>query len=276
MKTFISSLSRANCQVDSRGKRPRSAALVVCMVHAFATLLHAQSQAEPLAPLAFEVVSVKPSAPGSQGGIIRSLPGNQTYIATNVPLRLLMTVAYSVTDRQIAGGPDWINTSRFDITAKAEHPGSVDELHRMLQNLLEDRFQLKVTHEIRQLPVWALIVDKNGSKMPEHDLQDLNHPPMSLNDRGGLSGTNVSMNYFAFILSRLLDRNVINKTNLSAYYDVTLEFSLDRFDGANPAPNQEGPAIFTALREQLGLKLESDKGPVEFLVIERAEKPSGN
>lgn len=265
-------------RLDSPEKRPRSAALVMCMAQTFAILLHAQSQAAP--SLAFEVVSVKPSSPGAQGGIIRALPGNQTYIATNVPLRLLMTVAYSVTDRQIGGGPDWIDANRFDITAKAERPGTIDELHRMLQNLLEDRFQLKVHHETRQLPVWDLVVDKSGSKMREHDPQDLNHPPMSLNDRGGLSGSNVSMNYFAFILSRMLDRNVIDKTSLPAYYDVNLEFSSDRagpeFDVTSPVANPESPTIFTALREQLGLRLESDKGPVEFLVIEHAEKPSGN
>ncbi len=231
----------------------------------------------------FEVASVKPSAPGGRGGIIRPLPGNQTYMGNNITLRLMMTVAYSVTDRQIAGGPDWINTDRFDIMAKAERPGTTDELHRMLQAMIEDRFQLKVRRETREMPVWALTVDKGGPKMTEHDAADLDHPPFGPNKDGkrGTSGRNVKMDYFAFFLSRLLDRSVIDKTGLTKYYDVDLEFVPEgqpgpRPDGGDAPPLPEGPSIFTAVREQLGLKLESSKGPVEYLVIEHVEKPSAN
>jgi uncharacterized protein (TIGR03435 family) len=232
--------------------------------------------------LDFEVASVKPSAPGGRGGIVRPLPGNQTYIVQNMPLRLIMTVAYSVTDRQIAGGPDWIATDPFDITAKAGRSCTTDELHVMLQRLLEERFQLKVRHETRELPVWALVVDKGGPKLPPHDPGDLDHPPLGLGpNRRGLAGPNVNINYFAFVLSRLLDRNVIDRTGLTGYYDISLDFARDplpgpRLDGAEPVPAADSPNIFTALREQLGLRLESSRGPVEFLVIEHAQKPSAN
>jgi uncharacterized protein (TIGR03435 family) len=229
-------------------------------------------------PLAFEVASLKPSAPGGRGGIIRPQPGNQTYIGTNVSLRLMMTVAYSVTDRQISGGPDWVATDPFDVTAKAARPGTTDELHRMLQNLLEERFQLKVRRENRESPVWALVVDKGGPKLMEHDAQDLDHPPIRFT-RTGLEGRNVNMPYFAFMLSRILDRNVVDKTGLKPYYDTKLEFTPDRAGprvNGDDSPPPEGPTIFTALREQFGLKLESDKAPVEFLVIEHVEKPAGN
>jgi uncharacterized protein (TIGR03435 family) len=242
--------------------------------------IRAQSQIEAQAPLTFDVASVKPGAPGGRGGIIRSLPGNQTYHAENVPLRVLMTVAYTVTDRQISGGPSWISTDRFDIEAKAARPGTIDELHLMLQHLLEDRFHLKLRHETREQAVWVLTVDKGGSKMPVHDVTDKDYPPMALTARGHLTGSNATMNYFAFVLSRMMDRTVIDKTGLPARYDVNLEWTPDDSpsgpDGAASAANSDGPTIFAALPKQLGLRLESARGPVEFLVIEHAEKPTEN
>jgi len=234
--------------------------------------------------LSFDVASIKPSAPGLRGGIVRSLPGNQTYIARNMPLRMIMTVAYTVTDRQIAGGPDWIANEPFDIEAKAERPHSTDELHKMLQRLLEERFQLKVRREQRQLPVYALVVGNGSARLQEHDPEDIDHPPIGPGPNGrGLAGRNVSMPYFAFVLSRLLDRNVIDRTGLAGTYDLTLDYAREQAvrivgPGAAPAepPGPEGPTIFQALRSQLGLRLESAKGPVDFLVIERVERPSAN
>jgi uncharacterized protein (TIGR03435 family) len=227
--------------------------------------------------LMFEVASVKPAAPGARGGIIRQMPGNQRYLATNVPLRLIMTVAYSVTDRQISGGPSWVGTDPFDIDAKAARPVSSDDLHTMLAHLIEERFHLGIRHEQRELPVYELVVDKGGAKLTEHDAADLDHPPMG-GTAQGLAGTNVTMNYFAFVLSRNLDRNVVDKTGLTAHYDVKLDFSRELPPGVvrPDAAVAEGPTIFTALREQLGLKLVPAKGPVDFLVIEKAEKPSEN
>jgi uncharacterized protein (TIGR03435 family) len=191
-----------------------------------------------------------------------------------------MTVAYSVTDRQISGGPSWVGTDPFDIDAKAAKPGSSDDLHLMLAHLIEERFHLQIRHEQRDLSVYELVVDKGGPKLTEHDAADLDHPPMG-GTAAGLNGKNVTMNYFAFVLSRNLDRNVIDKTGLTAHYDVNLEFTREAPPGARlpngeAPPVGEGPTIFTALREQLGLKLVPAKGPVDFLVIEHAEKPSEN
>jgi uncharacterized protein (TIGR03435 family) len=200
-----------------------------------------------------------------------------------------MTVAYTVTDRQISGGPSWMSTDRFDIEAKAERPRTSDELHVMLQHLLEERFNLKLRRETRAQPVWALAVAKGGSKMPVHDPEDKDHPPMGLQMiRGsdgsmcpGLRGQNATMNYFAFTLSRSMDRSVIDKTGLPGRYDVNLQFMPDGLqlkgpDGGGPAIGPDCSDIFTALPKQLGLKLESAKGPVEFLVAEHAEKPGEN
>jgi uncharacterized protein (TIGR03435 family) len=219
----------------------------------------------------FEVASVKASAPGGRGGIVRPTPGQQGYMAQNLPLRMIMTVAYTVTDRQIAGGPDWMGTERWDLNAKADRPYPIEQLRVMLQKLLEERFNLKIRREKREMPVWELVVDKGAPKMSKHADGDIDHPPMGPGPNGrGMSGKNIPMSYLAFSLSRMLDRNVIDKTGLDGFWDVTLDFARDQ------DPNQDGPSIFTAVREQLGLRLVSAKGPVEHLVIESAERPSAN
>ena len=252
--------------------------------------LRAQSQTEEKDPLTFDVASVKPSAPGGRGGIIRQMPGGLTYHGEGVQLRVAMTVAYTVTDRQISGGPSWMNTDRFDIEAKAARPRTPDELHVMLQHLLEERFHLKVRRETREEPVWALVVDKGGSKMPAHDPGDLDHPPMGLqvvrgSDGslcGGLAGHNVTMEYLAFTLSRNTDRTVIDRTGLPARYDLNLQFLPDAArtaapdGGGAPAISPDCADLPSALPKQLGLRLESAKGPVQFLVVEHAEKPTEN
>src|SRR5258708_113831 len=120
--------------------------------------VHDQAHAETRTTLAFEVATVKPSDPNARGGGIRPMPGGQTYVATGVPLRLMIKLMYGITDVQIAGGPDWINTERFDVRAKAEKPSTIDHLHEMFQTLLGDRFQLKFHRETRTLPVYVLVV----------------------------------------------------------------------------------------------------------------------
>jgi hypothetical protein len=109
-----------------------------------------RQQATTSVPLAFDVASVKPSNPESRGLMrIQPMPGGQTYIARNVPLRMMIKAMYRITDSQIAGGPDWIDTEHYDIDAKAEHPSTLEELHEMFRTLLADRFQLRYHHEIR-------------------------------------------------------------------------------------------------------------------------------
>src|SRR5437016_12640136 len=139
----------------------------------------AQPVATPEKPLSFEVASLKPAAPGAQGGIIRPMRGNQSYVATNMPLRVLIRIAYGVSDRQLSGGPSWIDTETFDMDAKAEKPATVDELHLMLRTLLEERFQLKVHKETKEQAVFALVVDKGGPKMKVHEPVETDYPPIS-------------------------------------------------------------------------------------------------
>jgi len=268
-----------------------TALLAVAFCAAVTLGIRAQSQNEEKDPLTFDVASVKLSAGCPPAcGLIRQMPGGQTYHGEGVPLRVLMTVAYTVTDRQISGGPSWMNTDRFDIEAKAARPRTSDELHVMLRQLLEERFQLEVRRETREESVWALVVDKGGSKMPVHDPADLDHPPMGpqpvrASDGSvcvGLTGHNVTMEYLAFTLSRSADRAVIDRTGLPARYDVNLQFLPDAArtaapdGGGGPAISPDCADLPSALPKQLGLRLESAKGPVEFLVVEHAEKPSGN
>jgi uncharacterized protein (TIGR03435 family) len=255
-----------------------------------ALLVRAQQSAETKPPLTFEVASIKPTPPDERRGIVHQLPGGQTYEAIGVPLKMIMTVAYTVTDRQISGGPDWINTDRWTIETKAERSGTSDELHDALARLLEDRFKLKVRHEKRDMPCYILTVDKKGAKMPVHPAADLVHEPIAGRFDNGemhLTGQNATMNYFAFFLSRGLDRNVIDQTGLTEHYDIDYHYVPELPNGGRGADggpalingqpvSLDGPTIFTALREQLGLQLEKGKGPVDFLVVEHVEKPSEN
>ena len=267
------------------------APLAVAVCTAVTAGIPAQSQTEEKDPLTFEVASVKPSAGCPPAcGLIRQMPGGLRYHGEGVPLRVAMTVAYTVTDRQISGGPAWMNTDRFDIEAKAARPSSSDELHAMLQHLLEERFHLKLRRETREESVWAMVLDKGGSKMPVHDAADLDHPPMGLQGVkgsdggfcGGLTGRNVTMEYLAFTLSRSADRTVIDRTGLPARYDVNLQFLPDvaktagADGGGGPTISPDCADLASALPKQLGLRLESAKGPVVFLVVERAEKPTEN
>jgi uncharacterized protein (TIGR03435 family) len=255
-----------------------------------AIAIGAQPQGDEKDRLSFEVASVKPSAPGGLGGIIRAMPGNQRYHGENMPLLTMMTVAYSVTNRQIAGGPDWMATDRFDIEAKASRPRSIAELDVMLQHLLEDRFQLKLRREKREEAAYLLTVGKGGPKMPVHDAGDNDFPPIggktvTANDGSicpGLAGRNVTMGYFAFVLSRMMDRQVLDRTALPARYDVVLNFVPDDMrlrgapDGGTRTFTPDCGDIYSALPAQLGLRLEKGRGPVEYLVVERAERPARN
>ena len=243
-------------------------------------------QSVPKPPLAFDVAMIKPSAPAVQGGAIRPMPSGQGYMATGIPLKLMIRLMYTITDSQVAGGPDWINTDRWDVQAKADGSYNLDQLHQMYQTLMADRFQLKFHREMRELPAYELVLDKpgdKGSKMTVNETENHFDIPIQPAARFKAQGTRVPMSYLAWWLSQQLNRPVIDKTGLDRFYDFTLEWAPDpqpdgvRPPGADaPVPAPDGPTIFTALREQLGLKLESRRGLVEVLVIDHAARPSEN
>lgn len=196
-----------------------------------------------------------------------------------------MTVAYSVTDRQVSGGPRWMETERFDIEAKADRPRTIDELHTMLAHLLEERFHLEVRREMRQESVWNLAVVEGGARMPRHDPGDKNYPPIVMQllpDSDGsvcasARGPNETMEYFAFSLSRNMKITVVDKTGLPGRYDVDLRYIPDgvhptRPDGTPVPFSPDCPDVFAALPAQLGLKLVAAQGPVAYLVVEHVEE----
>jgi uncharacterized protein (TIGR03435 family) len=200
-------------------------------------------------------------------------------VATGVPLRMLITEAYSVRDFQIVGGPGWMNTDRWDVEGKPKTEVSADsQTALMVQSLIEERFQLNFHRETRELPVYELTVAKGGTKMK------LSAATQSRGrmGRGGIEGSGWSLANFIKFLSQQFDRSLIDKTDLKGIYDIKLQWSPGLRGagpvqpGAQPPARTDQPDIFTAIQEQLGLKLESSKGPVEVIVIDSVQRPTEN
>lgn len=252
--------------------------IMLIAVLMFTALLPAQEKR-----LTFEVASIKPTKPGGRGGGIKALPGGQEYRAEGAPVKLIISLMYKVPMRQITGGPGWIDTDGWDIEAKADHSYNLDDLHTMFQNLLADEFKLKFHKETKEGPVYVLTVDKSGSKMKVNDSPQDFEIPIGGGRGGVINGKRVPMQYFAWFLGQILQRDerpVIDRTGLTGNYDFTLAFLPELPPGFNkenlPPEMLERPSIFDALKQQLGLKLEAQKGPVEYYVIDHVEKPEAN
>ncbi len=247
------------------------------------------------APPVFEVATVKLNKSGSSGS--HSSLDNGRFTASNILLKnLIQYQAYGIPEPRILGGPKWLNSDRFDIEAKADS-SIADQLRTlgrdqrrlltqaMFQQLLADRFKLTVHWETRELPVYALVVTKNRSSLHESKESDGNSHTSTGN--GQFTARGVTMVEMAQTLtqelSRELGRVVIDKTGVAGRYDVALKWTPDTgtapinigTEGTAPPPDS-GPSIFTAIQEQLGLKLESTRGPVQVLVIDHVEMPSEN
>jgi uncharacterized protein (TIGR03435 family) len=221
-------------------------------------------------PKAFDVTSVKPCSSIYDAFAYRRLPGGGLY-ATGVTLKILMVEAYGVKPFQFSGGPHWIDEDCWTIQATVEGVNaqlSIAQQAPMLRALLEERFQLKLRTETKEMPAFALVVAKSGSKLTPHDP---NSTAMELRALpGSWSFKNVDIASVANRLSRQLGRVVVDRTGLEGKYDLKLEWAREESADASRA------SIFTALQEQLGLKLESSKEPVEVLIVDHVEKPSGN
>jgi uncharacterized protein (TIGR03435 family) len=236
---------------------------------------------------AFEVASVRPNRTRDRGSM--EFPkGRERFTATNMPLAAIILVAYDITVRQLSGS-DPLLSERYDIAATAEHAVGRDEMLRMLQALLVERFHLVVRRETREVPVYALTVARGGPKLHRSDLaEDDARVPRTPARAGGTeqrSGYLIfkgeSMPDFAWALSRTVatgDRVVVDQTGLSGIYDFELSFERETAPaGADVRETGlQGPSIFSALEEQFGLKLEPRRAPVEFLVIEHVERPTAN
>jgi uncharacterized protein (TIGR03435 family) len=245
-------------------------------------------QAQQATPKVFDVASIKPNADNDNRIMIRLQPGG-VFTATGITARQLINQAFNVRDHQISGGPGWISSDRYDIKAKAEGlPDHVPpgEMRPYLKNLLEDRFKLKTHSEEKEMPIYALVVGKGGPKLKATE-GTAPGPGMRMG-RGEINATKVTLSMLAQQLSQQLGRNVVDKTGLSGEFDILLQWTPEVGQGgggpfggppppdAIPAGDSSGPTIFTALQEQLGLRLESQRGPVPVLIIDSIEKPSEN
>jgi len=209
------------------------------------------------------------------------LPGGERFMARNMPLIWLMSAAYSVSMRQISGLSPELANRGYDIEAKAEHPVNREQMILMLRSLLEDRFKLVVRREMKELTAQVLTIAKGGPKFEEN--RDGAELAMRKITGNKMSYHNISMPQFVNILAfdEEVDDMVVNATGLKETYDFTLDYyrgpgGRGVLEGREPAPDPSGPSLRTALQQQLGLKLESRKGPVEMLIVEHIETPSGN
>ena len=224
---------------------------------------------------------------------------------SNVALQLVLRESLGIEDSRILGGPDWVKTGRFDIEAKVDAADApkldnlpFDERRKMLLPVLADRFGLKFHHETRELPTYALVVAKGGLKMKEAKPGDTypngvkgpdgqSRAGMMMMGRGNLTGQAVPITNLVTMLSnQRLGRPLYDKTGLAGNYDFDLHWTPDdappMAGGAqagspgSDAATDPGPSLFTALQEQLGLRLDPQKGPVDVVVIDHIEQPSAN
>lgn len=253
--------------------------------------------------MSFEVASIKPDPDSSHyigTNIDMEQVGNR-YVATGVTARDLIGYAYGVKKFQTEGGPSWIDSAKYAIDAKIDdqsfaiwqgqsHDEQEKTLEWMFQSLLADRFRLQAHHATRELPVYALVVAKNGAKLisSAQENSPIGNANQAAPTRPGSSihgqnrvmtavETDMPMSAFANVLSGLLEgRRVIDQTGLAGNYTFTMRWTDgDEASDAVPA-DPSAPSIWTAVQEQLGLKLESTKGPVDTIVIDHIEEPSPN
>ena len=242
---------------------------VLLMAVACVSLVVAQSTKR------FEVASIKPSLPDS-GTETRRYPGGR-FTATGTTLKRLIQRAYDVQDFQVVGGPKWVVTDRYDVVAKAgENLGTDPNIDLLIQTLLAERFQLKLHRETRETLLYSLTVDKSGPKLTASTTEGGSQWSLG---RGLLTGKRVSMSMFASdMLTKAMANVVVDRTAIPGKFDVELKWFPDEVHPESDAERSagSGPSIFTAIREQLGLRLEGHKGPVDVLVIDAAERPAAN
>jgi uncharacterized protein (TIGR03435 family) len=278
-----------------------------------ATQSQAESQAQntPAAALVYDVASIKPNKSADDRTKLIYSPDGLT--GTNVTVQMLVRLGYGIQDNQISGAPTWFNSETYNIDAKMDssvahemREMSEDQRkfarQRMLEALLAERFKLTAHRETKDLPVYALVIAKNGPKLLKakpgdayadgfKGIDGLPAGPhnMVLRGRGEFKAQAQPISALARALSHALGRPVLDKTGLTGEYDIALQWAPEsqatmfrgaedsqQSTGSKPSADSSGPSIFTAIQEQLGLKLELQKGSGEVLVIDHVEKPSEN
>lgn len=257
---------------------------------------------------AFQVATIKPSSATETRAGMGFSAGGRGFTTVNATLRDLIQEAYNVKSAgQIEGASGWMTSDKFDIEARMDDPQveamaklpmekKIDQVRLMLQSLLEERFALKLGESTRQATFFDLVVAKGGSKMKATEMAPIdpagapahpvNGPRLLRRGPGKLEATGASMGLLTDTLSRLHELGaeggftvgelIVDKTGLTGMYDWTLNWTPDTVAQGDDVGDAAGPSLFTALQEQLGLKLEKTKAPVEVLVIEHVERPTEN
>ena len=245
----------------------------------------------------YDAVTIKPDKSGSGNTMINTK--GDTYQASNITLKMLLVQAYGIRSGLITGLPPWAESAHFDVNAKildydAETMKNLTptQRHAMVAALLVERFHVKVHTEVKTLPVYELVVAKDGPKITPREpapAVDPDHPAAppqpGTPGRGGMNthSTNGAMDLTAnavklenlvLTLSNQLDRNVIDKTGLTGEYDLHMKWTLE--NAPQPLADDAPPTLFTAIQEQLGLKLQPGKGPVDTLIVDHVEQPTEN
>jgi uncharacterized protein (TIGR03435 family) len=268
--------------------------------------LHGQAAQTDQKPPAFEVASVKPNRSTDTRATTVPLQPNGRYTITNASIMLLITFAYQRPENEIVGAPDWARNERFDVDAKADGTPPPVVIFQMLRSLLVDRFKMATHNETRPMPVYLLIAAKSGQLGPQfrrhtddngcidrsqlvpRGIQDPAKPlptPVcggwsGAPNLGRLAGQRIGLDNFAYALSGQLGRPVIERTGLIGPFDLTIEWTPQ---GRLPpeaqaildaSQNPDRPSIFTAVQEQLGLRLVPDTAPIDVLVIDHVERPT--
>jgi uncharacterized protein (TIGR03435 family) len=224
----------------------------------------------------FDVASIKPNTGAFGAGYPELAPGGRRFTATNQYVVALLMFAYDVSPLQISGIPSAFSGERYDIEATCEQPMAKEQLPRMLQALLAERFHLSVHRELKQQPVYALIPGKGGPKL--HKASEEGGKPNLRQSGYSFTFTNAAMSELVGVLSQVTGRKVLDRTGLRGQYDFTLSYAPDRGGAGregstvSPAADSAPESVFTALREQLGLNLEAQNSQVEFIVIDRLDR----
>jgi uncharacterized protein (TIGR03435 family) len=245
----------------------------------------------PAAPPAFEVASVKPAPPPTPGMIKVQMGGDPGMIDyKNVSLKTVIAWAYQMKEFQVSG-PDWIETARFDILAKVPPNAPKEQIPPMLQNLLAERFKLTVHREQKVMPVYAMVVGKGGLKVKPLEGDPEGSMSNRFSPKGRAFSGQMTLAALAAALSQMLDRPVLDLSGIKGAYDIDLEWVPDEHESGaltkmrimggqagggaeahGETPDSNGPSIFAALQEKLGLRLDGRKSLVDILVVDGAEK----
>ena len=242
--------------------------MLICgMVLLVSEGVHGQS------PQQFEVAVIRPNLAGtSTGTSFNVFPGGRIRI-TNEPVKLLIRAAFQIQNAQVVGGPAWLDTDRYDIEAKTGRPEKItrEQMRPLMQTLLAERFQLRFHRETKELTVGALVISRSGPKLRAKTAEEGSGMNTSSGPKSShLIATGTSMELLAGYLGNRLGRIVVDRTGLTESYDFTLEWSPDE------TADSSMPSLFTALRDQLGLRIEQQRASVEALVIDAISRPSEN